>query len=310
MNRIALALDLGGTNLRLAAVGEDGTVYSRLRSETPKGSSGDDVIDLIVRLAENCRNGLADPLSVCAIAAAVPATINIEKGILNKLPNLRCLEGVPLRDILAKRLGVEAVLENDATAAAIGENWLGASRGVDTSICVTLGTGVGGGLVINSVPYRGKDGTAGEVGHICVEPNGHPCGCGSRGCIEQYASATAIIRSAISAGLDVASSSAVYEAAKSGDKRASAVFTSMGSYLGIGLAGLVNVLNPEMIVLGGGVSAAWDLFADEVRREVNERAFPEPADRVKIVRAELGDDAGILGAARAVFASVGRGAAN
>ena len=166
MNRIALALDLGGTNLRLAAVGEDGTVYSRLRSETPKGSSGDDVIDLIVRLAENCRNGLADPLSVCAIAAAVPATINIEKGILNKLPNLRCLEGVPLRDILAKRLGVEAVLENDATAAAIGENWLGASREVDTSICVTLGTGVGGGLVINGVRYRGKDGTAGEVGHI------------------------------------------------------------------------------------------------------------------------------------------------
>ena len=153
-------------------------------------------------------------------------------------------------------------------------------------------------------------GTAGEVGHICVEPNGHPCGCGSRGCIEQYASATAIIRSAINAGLEVGSSSAVYEAAKSGDKRASAVFSSMGSYLGIGLAGLVNVLNPEMIVLGGGVSAAWDLFADEVRREVNERAFPEPADRVKIVRAELGDDAGILGAARAVFASVRRGAAN
>ncbi len=309
MNRIALALDLGGTNLRLAAVGEDGTVYSRSRSETPKGSSGDDVIDLIVRLANNCRDGLNDPSSVCAIAAAVPATINIERGILNKLPNLRCLEGVPLREILAKRLGVEAILENDATAAAIGENWLGASRGVDTSICVTLGTGVGGGLVINGAAYRGKDGTAGEVGHICVEPLGHPCGCGSRGCIEQYASATAVIRLSNDAGLSVSSSSEVYDAAKSGDERAAAVFSSMGSYLGIGLAGLVNVLNPEMIVLGGGVSAAWELFAADVQREVNARAFPEPADRVKIVRAELGDDAGILGAARAVFSSIGRGAA-
>lgn len=309
MNRIALALDLGGTNLRLAAVGEDGTVYSRSRSETPKGSSGDDVIDLIVRLAKNCRDGLNDPSSVCAIAAAVPATINIERGILNKLPNLRCLEGVPLREILAKRLGVEAILENDATAAAIGENWLGASRGVDTSICVTLGTGVGGGLVINGAAYRGKDGTAGEVGHICVEPLGHPCGCGSRGCIEQYASATAVIRLSNDAGLSVSSSSEVYDAAKSGDERAAAVFSSMGSYLGIGLAGLVNVLNPEMIVLGGGVSAAWELFAADVQREVNARAFPEPADRVKIVRAELGDDAGILGAARAVFSSIGRGAA-
>ncbi|MBK9766167.1 MAG: ROK family protein [Chloracidobacterium sp.] len=162
MNRIALALDLGGTNLRLAAVGEDGTIYSRSRAETPKGSSGNDVIDLIIHLAENCRSGLEDPSAVCAIAAAVPATINIDEGILNKLPNLRCLEGVPLRDILSNRLGVDAVLENDATAAAIGENWLGASRDVDTSICVTLGTGVGGGLMINGKPYRGKDGTAGK----------------------------------------------------------------------------------------------------------------------------------------------------
>ncbi|HQX54635.1 MAG TPA: ROK family protein [Pyrinomonadaceae bacterium] len=306
MNRIALALDLGGTNLRLAAVGEDGTIYSRSRAETPKGSSGNDVIDLIIHLAEHCRSGLEDPSAVCAIAAAVPATINIDEGILNKLPNLRCLEGVPLRDILSNRLGVDAVLENDATAAAIGENWLGASRDVDTSICVTLGTGVGGGLMINGKPYRGKDGTAGEVGHICVEPDGHPCGCGSRGCVEQYASATAVIRMAREAGLDVSTSSDVYNWAKRGNEEAVDVFTAMGTYLGIGLAGLVNVLNPEMIVIGGGVSAAWELFAGDVRREVDERSFPEPAKRVKIVGAELGDDAGILGAARAVFALISK----
>ena len=192
-------------------------------------------------------------------------------------PLLQAADADPARFDGVTRLGVDAVLENDATAAAIGENWLGGSRDVDTSICVTLGTGVGGGLMINGKPYRGKDGTAGEVGHICVEPDGHPCGCGSRGCVEQYASATAVIRMAREAGLDVSTSSDVYNWAKRGNEEAVDVFTAMGTYLGIGLAGLVNVLNPEMIVIGGGVSAAWELFAGDVRREVDERSFPEPS---------------------------------
>ena len=301
MQRIALALDLGGTNIRLAAVGEDGTIYSRLRAETPKGASGGDVVDRIINLADECRSGIENGSRVFAIAAAVPATIDIEAGVLTKLPNLKCLEGVSLRDELSKRLGIEAILENDATAAAIGENWMGVSRGVDDSICVTLGTGVGGGLIINGRPFRGKDGTAGEVGHICVESEGVPCGCGGRGCVEQYASATAVVRIARESGLDVDSALSVYELATGGNEVAAGVFQSMGSYLGIGLASLVNVLNPEMIVIGGGVAAAWDCFIDVVRKEVDGRSFREPAERVKIVRAELGDDAGILGAARSAF---------
>lgn len=299
--KIALALDLGGTNIRLAAIGEDGKVYSRSRSATPKQSTSGEIVDLIVTLADNCRDNIPAGTEVFAIAAAVPATINEGEGLLTKLPNLPALEGVRLRDILANRLGVSAILENDANAAAYGENWLGASRGVDDSICITLGTGVGGGLIINGRPFRGKDGTAGELGHLCVEPQGVPCGCGGRGCIEQYASATAIVRMAREAGMDVRSSYDVFKLAVAGYIEADRVFKSMGSYLGIGIASLINVLNPEMVVIGGGVSAAWELFSRPVADEICARSFREPADRAKIVRAELGDDAGILGAARSAF---------
>jgi glucokinase len=178
---------------------------------------------------------------------------------------------------------------------------------------VTLGTGVGGGIIINGVPLRGPDGTAGEVGHICVEPLGLPCGCGSFGCLEQYASATAVVRMAAemaalqntSTALSVPglTSLDVYEAGKQGNALAIAVFARMGYYLGIVLAGLVDVLNPEMIVLGGGLSSAWDLFIDHTRDQIFRRAFREPAERVKLVRAELGDDAGSIGAAYLAFSS-------
>lgn len=301
-NKIALALDLGGTNIRLAAIGEDGTVFSRSRSATPKNSSSNEIISIIVALADECRHNVPDPSLVFAIAAAVPATIDERAGVLNKLPNLPALEGVNLRDILSNKLGIPAILENDANAAAYGENWLGASRGVDDSICITLGTGVGGGLIINGVPFRGKDGTAGELGHVCVEPQGVPCGCGGRGCIEQYASATAIVRMAREAGIEASSSFEVFNAATGGSAVAVEVFRVMGSYLGIGISSLINVLNPEMVVLGGGVSAAWELFIGPVKDEIAVRSFRQPAERANIVRAELGDDAGILGAARSAFA--------
>ncbi len=301
MTRIALALDLGGTNLRLAAVGEDGTVYCRERSTTPRQSSSNEIVDLIVRLAERCRAGIPSDSNVFAMAAAIPATIDDSAGVLKKLPNLPALEGVPLRDILAEKLGIPVILENDANAAALGEHWLGASRAVDDSICITLGTGVGGGIILGRRPFRGKDGTAGEVGHICVESGGLPCGCGGRGCLEQYASASSVIRLARELGIEAESSYDVWKAATAGNADALEVFRRMGMFLGVGLSSLINLLNPEMIVIGGGLAAAWDLFIGHALGEVNYRAFRLPAERVNIVRAQLGDDAGILGAARSAF---------
>jgi glucokinase len=223
------------------------------------------------------------------------------------------LDGFALAPAVAEKLGVPAVLENDANAAAIGENWIGASRGIRNSICVTLGTGVGGGIILNGSTLRGPDWSAGEIGHICVEPLGPPCGCGSNGCVEQYSSATAIVRMAREIresypaselhGKSGLSAFDVYEAGKSGDELAAEVFRLMGQYLGIALAGLINVLNPEVIVIGGGVAAGWDLFIGHVRDEIEKRAYCEPAKRAKLVRALLGDDAGILGAARVAFGS-------
>lgn len=316
-DKSVLAVDLGGTNLRVAAVDASGTVLDGLREATPHDPDPLKIVHAIADLAKRCRLGLANGDRVASIGVAVPATMDIANGVVNRSPNLPMLNGLSLGPELESLTGLKVVLENDATSAAIGEHWLGASRDAQVSICVTLGTGVGGGLIINGEPHRGPDGTAGEIGHICVEPNGHLCGCGSWGCIEQYASATAVVRLAEEAlARNEVSSLAtknrltahdVYDAAMAGDGVASRVFQVMGSYLGLALAGLINTLNPETIVIAGGLSAAWDVFIDQVRDEIGKRAFHEPAARAKLVRAELGDDAGILGVARLALISADRG---
>ena len=294
---MVLTLDLGGTNARFAAVRSDGEILTRKRVRTPRDATGKQILDMLVSMFDEVGKGV----KATALAAAVPATISAESGVLTKLPNLSALEGVDLGHVLQERTGLKAFVENDATAATIGEHWMGVSKGIDNVIGVTLGTGVGGGLIVNGRPLRGKDGSAGELGHICVEPLGVPCGCGSRGCVEQYSSGTAIIRMAREAGIYAPNSYEVFSQAMRGNSDAIQVFDTMGTYLGIALAGLINVLNPDMIVVGGGVSAGWDLFIDKIRKEVRERAFRDPVERVKIVHSSLGEDAGILGVARVAF---------
>lgn len=302
MSKVVLALDLGGTNARFAAIRRDGEVVARARATTPRFGTAESVLQMMsggfAEIAE-----LASSQTVVGVAAAVP--FGSGQGVLTNLPNLPALEGVDLGRELRQNTKLPVEIINDATAATIGEHWLGASRGIENVIGVTLGTGIGGGLIIGGRPYFGASGSAGEVGHICVEPEGHPCGCGSRGCVEQYASATALVRMAAEAGIVVKTSFELYEMARSADDRANSVFHKMGSYLGIAFAGLVNVFNPDVIVVGGGVSAGWDMFIGPVRNEVSKRAFRDPAERAKIVRASLGEDAGVLGAARIAFERIG-----
>lgn len=311
MESVVLTADLGGTNLRMAVVDRDGRVLFRHRRETPRSADRDLIVSAIIEAAELCREAAPENTYIKAIAAAAAATINPAAGVLSKAPNMPALDGLHLTEILSSKLRLPVFLENDATAAAIGEHWLGASKGFASSICVTLGTGVGGGIILNDKPLRGPDGTAGEIGHICVEPDGEPCGCGSRGCVEQYSSATAIVRiaselraehpdSVLGFDGDVTSLD-IFNAGKRGDPLALKAFTKMGRYLGIALADLINVLNPEVIVIGGGMAAGWEMFIGHVRAEIAKRAFREPAVRAKLVAAELGDDAGILGAARLAF---------
>lgn len=297
MTNVVLAADLGGTNLRIAAVDSGGTILHLVKRPVPKGVSPSQLVDLIHEMSGEC--GTFD-----AVAFTAPAPVAKDfDGVLTKLPNLPSLVGMNLKTSLTDLFHLPVTIENDATAAGIGEDWIGASQDVSTSICVTLGTGIGGGIIVNNEPLRGKDGTGGEVGHICVEPDGRPCGCGSHGCIEQYASATAIERMASESGMNVTTAAQVYEAWATGDKQAKTVFNTMGRYLGVALAGLANTLNPEMFVICGGVTQGWDAFAPRVEAEILVRAYPAAAARAKLVKGELGDSAGLLGAARSAFLS-------
>ena len=307
---VILTVDLGGTNLRTAAINSDGKILFRTRRETPRTGDAQQIVALITEEIGKCLDAIENEADhrVRGISAVVPGTVDIKKGVILQAPNVSALNDFNISSAIENKVGLRCFLENDANAAAIGEGWCGASKNFQHSICVTLGTGVGGGVIIDGKILRGVDGTAGEIGHICVEPFGAPCGCGSRGCVEQYASATAVRRLAYELAAKFPDSdlsekpdldgAEIYEAGKSGDSLALEVFRLQGFYLGIALAGLINVLNPEIIVIGGGAAAGWDLFLPYLQDEIKIRAYREPVKRAKIVRAELGDDAGILGAAR------------
>ncbi len=309
--KIVLACDLGGTNLRMAAIDHEGNILYRTRRDTPRSERADEIVGAIVESANECTEATRDAGEIIAIAIAAPATVSADRGIILKAPNVPALDGFRIIAALESELNIKAILANDANAAAVGERWRGASQGFANSILVTLGTGVGGGIIIDGKILNGVDGTAGEIGHICVEPFGAPCGCGSRGCVEQYSSATAIVRQTQELGSQYPkselpqknriSSKDVFEAGREGDELALEVFRRQGFYLGIALGNLINVLNPEVIVIGGGAAAGWDLFMPHLQEQTEKRTYREPRLRAKFAKAVLGDDAGIMGVAKLAF---------
>jgi glucokinase len=307
-SEVVFAADLGGTHLRAATVDENGTIHFRLKQKTPHASEPEDIVRALVQAVRECEaQSRINGDSIRAVSVVVPGSVNVKQGVVMKAPNLACLDGFRLTAALTNELKLPAVVENDANAAAVGEMWQGAGHGRRTIVCITLGTGVGGGIILDGKLWRGVNDSAAEIGHMCVDPfGGVACLCGSRGCLEVYASATAIVRMAREARprypdsvlkSEDLNSEDVYRAGVEGDELALEVFRRMGVYLGIGLANLINIINPEMIVIGGGVVNAWDLFAKHMQREIAERAFPVPAAEVKVVPGESGDDAGLLGAA-------------
>ena len=307
------AADLGGTHLRVATVDRNGNMFCRLMQPTPQAEKPNEIVRALTDAVHKCeRETAAQGGVLSAISVVVPGSVNVAEGVVVKAPNVPSLDGFRLVAALESELEWPVILENDANAAAIGEMWQGAARGYRTLICVTLGTGVGGGIILDGKLWRGADGSAAEIGHIGVDPfAGVACMCGSRGCLEVYASATAIVRmtrearprypNSVLHNTEDLTSERIYQAGKEGDELAIEVFRRMGVYLGIGLASLINVLNPEIVVVGGGLSNGWELFEKHMHQQIIERAFPIPARRVKIVRAQCGDDAGLLGAARLAF---------
>ncbi len=312
---LVCAVDLGGTNLRAANVDRDGRIHERFKLPTPKTNNAQDVVEAIAAAVIRCeaQASIRDAY-VYSLSIAVPGSIQVDTGVIVNAPNLPAVVNFKLSEALTTKLQRSVLIENDANAAAIGEMWQGAARGCRTIVCLTLGTGVGSGIILNGELWRGIDGTAGEIGHTSVEPfGGVQCKCGNFGCLEVYASATAIVRmtreglshhpqSVLNAMPEVdLSAKEVSRAANEGDAFALEIFRKMGTYLGVAIANVVNTLNPEMIVIGGGVAAAFDLFADIAHSEMMKRAFPVPARRCRIVKAECGDDAGLLGAACLAF---------
>jgi glucokinase len=333
MSNFSIGVDLGGTNLRIAAVSQQGELMEKVTLGTRVALGKDHVIhemcDAIRVLAVKYRN----VGTLQGIGVGVPGIIDMKTGMLRESPNLPGWAGSPVQAEIEQRLGTRVILENDANVAALGEKWLGAAKHVDDMIMLTLGTGVGGGIVLEGRIWHGMTGMAGEFGHMTVEPEGPQCGCGNRGCVEQYASATAVVRMAKEAiasgrapGLARAASSdpefnakAVYNLAIQGDEEARKIFGRLGRALGICIANLVNAFNLPMYVVGGGVASAWEAFSPFVFEELRQRSLiyaatapraplsdgqgasgqvdSEGSTRTIVTRALLGSDAGLYGAA-------------
>jgi glucokinase len=311
--RLVCAVDLGGTHLRAATIDANGKIWVRWKQNTPITDKPQEIVEAIVAAVRQCDEQRAGAgHSSGMISVVVPGTVNIATGKVTRIPNVPCLDSFELAAALGDALGRPVILENDANAAAVGEMWLGAASGYRTIVCLTLGTGVGSGIILDGKLWHGANDSAGEIGHTSLEPfTGVACSCGSRGCLEVYASATAIVRmtreelphhpsSDLNAKDDLTARD-VFAAGKNGDALAIEVFQRMGDYLGVGLANVINILNPEMIVIGGGVANGWKLFEKPMHQRIKEYAFRLPAADVRIVPAERGDDAGLLGAARLVF---------
>lgn len=307
----AIGVDLGGTNLRAAAIRADGEVLEDFSIPTRADAGPARIVSRIVEGILEVREGHSGS-KLIGIGVGVPGLIRLDEGVIARAPNLPGWEEFPLKAKLEQTLKLPVIVENDANAAALGEVWLGAGRDVEDLVLLTLGTGIGGGIISRGRIVHGYLGMAGELGHITVDPRSpHICGCRNNGCMEAEASGTAIrkfaaeaaasgrspmLRTALAEGGDL-TPLAVARAAEDGDPEARAIFEHMGRALGVGLAGLINVFNFPLYLLAGGILASWDLFAPAMLDEIEHRSVTYRSSKTRVEAARLGSRAGIYGAA-------------
>ena len=312
-----LAVDIGGTKIMTAIITADGKMLAKDTCPTLADEGRPAVIERLFAAIDGIlsQNGIL-PSGLGGIGIAAAGIIDSGRGLITVSPNLPGWHDVPLKDIVSEKFRVGVFLVNDACGAALGEHRFGAGRGVNNLILLTLGTGIGGGIIINGELYDGVSGSAGEIGHMIVDVNGPECGCGNRGCLEAFASGRAVARDAVerinngeksslvgmsSGDIESITAEQVGAAARDGDALALDIFSRASGYLGAGMVSLVNIFNPEMLILGGGMAKLDTLFVNPAQRMVAERAFSVSAQAVSIVTAQLGNEAGVYGAAAYAF---------
>ena len=312
-----IGVDLGGTNIVAGAMTVDGTRHLKIRSIPTNASLGDEgVADRMATLVEGVildtmRETGVQRSDFVGVGVGAPGPLDREKGIVLVAPNLGW-QNFPLRDRMHDRLALPTTLDNDANCATFGEWWQGAARGGRNVVGLTIGTGIGGGLILNGALYHGASDMAGEIGHTTIDLNGRHCKCGNYGCLEAYASASAIatrarevlvreegesvIPAMVHGRFEDITAQTVYDAAKAGDSVANEIVRDTARYLGAGVANLLNIFNPDTVVIAGGVTAAGDALFVPLRAEVRRRAFGPAVRAVKIVPGTLPGSAGVVGA--------------
>ena len=289
-----IGVDVGGTKILAGLVARDGTVVGHREYPTPIENE-DALLDGLEAAVREFRDE-----SVVAVGFGIPSQIDQRHGIALGSVNIP-LRGVPFRQEMADRLGLTIGIDNDANAAAIAEWKAGAGRGTTDMIMLTLGTGVGGGLILGGKPYRGWFGAGAEIGHMVIVHDGLPCRCGGRGHLESYASGKAADELAAEAFGPAADAHRLARLAREGDPLAIRILTGIGEHLGSGIASLVNIFNPELIVVGGGFAAAGDFLFEPAQAVADREVLVSVRDSYRIVRAELGTSAGMIGAGMVAF---------
>jgi len=295
-----IGVDVGGTKILAAVVSRDGSLGVRLERPSDH-SSQDALLAELDSLVEELHR--AEPEAV-ALGFGIPSRIDQRSGHALKSVNIP-LEGVDLRDRMREQHGLPVALDNDANAAAIAEWQVGAARGARNVVMLTLGTGVGGGLILDGRPYRGATGSGAELGHIVLEPGGPPCGCGGHGHLESFAAGPAADRVARSLYGDGSDAHELVRRGRDGEPEAVEALAGIGRYLGSGIATFVNVFEPELVVVGGGFGDAGELLLGPAREVVAVEGLEPARDNVRIVEAELGIEAGVIGAGMVAFEALG-----
>lgn len=296
-----VGIDLGGTAIKAGCITRDGAIVAEKSVDSNASRGRDAVLDTIAKVFRELGGG-------ARLGIGVPGLLERERGFLVASPNLPGFTNLDVRGELARRCELEprnVIVENDANAAAVGEMWLGAGRGTRDALVVTLGTGIGGGLILDGKLYAGA-GMAGEIGHVVIDPNGLPCGCGKRGCVEVFASATAARKRAIAAGLPASAPGDLELLAQRARERhapETALLRDIGRDLGRGLGPVVCLLDLRTFLFGGGFSAALDVLEPGVRAGIDERSYGDRSPHVRLIRATLGPSAGWIGAARGAIDS-------